>query len=333
MSPFDIIAITLPISLLMALGAVSVWRGWFPAEAIPGFGKFVRNMALPSAVFLAVSQRDFSEIIHPGFILAFGGASLFSLCLSLLVARGVLRQPLSLAGIVGLAGGVSNALMIGLPLVVALYGVDAMAAIAQQLIVETAFLIPLGLLIADFGQRREMPGGTEPGALLGVLLRTFWGVLTNPLIVALGLGLVVSVLGLSLPGALVRSVELLAASVGGMALFFIGVTLFGVDLRAEVRGVLPAIGIKAVLHPLVMALSFWLVLLGWKAAGWMPVPAVMANCSVIIATLPSIGILPAIAARYGHERTISLALLVMTVISVLTTPLTIWLLLTFEPFV
>ena len=147
MSPFDIIAITLPISLLMALGAVSVWRGWFPAEAIPGFGKFVRNMALPSAVFLAVSQRDFSEIIHPGFILAFGGASLFSLCLSLLVARGVLRQPLSLAGIVGLAGGVSNALMIGLPLVVALYGVDAMAAIAQQLIVETAFLIPLGLLI------------------------------------------------------------------------------------------------------------------------------------------------------------------------------------------
>lgn len=70
----------------------------------------------------------------------------------------------------------------------------------------------------------------------------------------------------------------------------------------------------------------------WQAMGWLPIPPVYINASIIIATLPTIGVLPAVAAGFGHGRSISLAVLVMTVISMVTTPLTVWLLLTYQPF-
>ncbi len=165
-----------------------------------------------------------------------------------------------------------------------------------------------------------------------VMRKTAFRVVTNPLIAALLLGLLVSLLNLPLPEAMVRSIDLLAASVGGMALVFIGAMLYGTDLRAALRGVMAAIAVKSAFHPLAMALSFWGVMLLWQAMGWLPIPPVYINASIIIATLPTIGVLPAVAAGFGHGRSISLAVLVMTVISMVTTPLTVWLLLTYQPF-
>ena len=89
MSLFEIINVILPLYLLIGLGFVSIWWGWFPAAAIPGFGKFVRNFALPSAIFLALAQREMDEVLHLGFLLAFGIASVASFLLSLFFARRV----------------------------------------------------------------------------------------------------------------------------------------------------------------------------------------------------------------------------------------------------
>ena len=339
MSLFDIINVILPIYLLIGLGFVSIWRGWLPRETIGGFGRFVRNFALPSAIFIALVQRDLGEVLHPGFLLAFGVASMASFVISLTLARRLSGQHPSMVGILALAGSMSNGLMIGIPLITGLFGLESMATIAQQLIIENAFLLPLGVMLAELGRVRAKTteiSSTETSnrgtGLALVLVQTLRGVITNPMVVALLLGLFVSGLGIGLPPGLENAVALLAASVGGMALVFIGMTLYGTDLRATVASLIPTIAIKSVFHPLFMALSFWVVLLVWKAVGWMPVPAVQANAAVVIASLPTIGTLPAIAAGFGQGRPVSLAVLIMTGISILTTPLTIWLILTFQPF-
>ena len=334
MSLFEIINVILPLYLLIGLGFVSIWWGWFPAAAIPGFGKFVRNFALPSAIFLALAQREMDEVLHLGFLLAFGIASVASFLLSLFFARRVGGNAPELIGLLALAGSMSNGLMIGIPLITGLFGNAALAAIAQQLIIENALLLPAGLVLVELARARAGQGrGTDPEArLIPVLRRTICGVLTNPMVLALLLGMLVSLSDWPLPNALERSVGMVAASVSGMALMFIGVTLFGTDLRATLGGVLPAIAIKNGFHPLMMALTFWAVMLAWKAMGWMPIPSLYVNTALVIASLPTIGTLPAIAAGFGQGRTISLAVLVMTLVSGITTPLTIWLLVTFQPF-
>lgn len=342
MGLLDITNVILPIYLLIGLGFVSVWRGWLPKEAIAGIGRFVCNFALPCAIFLVVAQRNLSDVLHLGFLLAFGTASMLSFILSYTLARRVAGQAASMVAILALAGSMSNGLMIGIPLITGLFGVEALVVTAQQLVIENALVLPLGLALAELGRAQEQnqdqdqnQSGITGGLAshLGPVLRkTFVRVVTNPLIAALFLGLLVSFLNLPMPGALVESIHLLAASVGGLALLFIGAMLYGTDLRAALRGVAGAIAVKSAFHPLVVALSFWVVMLLWKAAGWLPIPALYVNASIVIASLPTIGVLPAVAAGFGHGRSTSLAVLVMTMISMVTTPLTIWLLLTFEPF-
>ena len=364
MSVLDILTVILPIYLLIGLGFVSVWREWLPKESVAGFGIFVRNFALPCAIFLVVAQRDLTEVLHPGFMLAFAVASLLSFTVSYSFARRVAGHAASMVGILALAGSMSNGLMIGIPLITGLFGVSALSVIAQQLVIENALVLPLGLALAELGRAQEQeqeqeqeqaqmlaqalaqkkaqgPASTTVGRaprsglasrLGSVMRKTAFRVVTNPLIAALLLGLLVSLLNLPLPEAMVRSIDLLAASVGGMALVFIGAMLYGTDLRAALRGVMAAIAVKSAFHPLAMALSFWGVMLLWQAMGWLPIPPVYINASIIIATLPTIGVLPAVAAGFGHGRSISLAVLVMTVISLVTTPLTVWLLLTYQPF-
>jgi len=360
LSVLDILTVILPIYLLIGLGFVSVWREWLPKESVAGFGIFVRNFALPCAIFLVVAQRDLTEVLHPGFMLAFAVASLLSFTVSYSFARRVAGHAASMVGILALAGSMSNGLMIGIPLITGLFGVSALSVIAQQLVIENALVLPLGLALAELGRAQEQeqeqaqmlaqalaqkkaqgPASTTVGRaprsglasrLGSVMRKTAFRVVTNPLIAALLLGLLVSLLNLPLPEAMVRSIDLLAASVGGMALVFIGAMLYGTDLRAALRGVMAAIAVKSAFHPLAMALSFWGVMLLWQAMGWLPIPPVYINASIIIATLPTIGVLPAVAAGFGHGRSISLAVLVMTVISMVTTPLTVWLLLTYQPF-
>lgn len=332
MSLVDILNAILPVYLLIALGFVAVLLGWFPKASIPGVGRFVRNFALPSAVFLVVVQRDISDVVHPGFMLAFGLASILSFGISLTLARRMGGTAPEVHGILAIAGSMSNGLMIGIPLISGLFGASALAAIAQQVVIENTLVLPMGLALAELAWTRKQHQGSSAPSPLVIAGRTLWSTLTNPLVAALLLGLLVSLSGLTLPIAVERSVDMLATSLSGIALVFIGLTLYGTDLRAAIRGVLPAVAIKNAFHPLMMALTFWTVMLVWKAMGWMPVPATYANAAVVIASLPTIGALPAIAARFGQEQPMSLAVLVMTLISALTTPLTVWLVVTYQPF-
>ena len=345
MSFLAILGVTVPLAAVIALGFLAVWRGWFPAAAIPGVGAFVRNFAIPAAIFAGLSVQDFGAVFHGGFVLAFTVASLLSFLLTYLLVRGPGGEAPTAAALLALVGSMSNGIMIGMPLVTALFGTLALATIAQQLLVENLLIIPLALLLADLGRSRVQAGHTgadQPGTARGDagwsappaerLLRVLGGVARNPIVVATLLGLAFAGLPVSVPGPFERAVSLLAGSAGGLALFFVGASLFGTDLSTSLNRIAAAVTVKMLLHPLIVLGVFWVVMLGWKALGWLPANPVVVHACLIIACLPTGGMLPAIAARYEQDQPVSLALAVMTLISVGSAPLTVWLVLRFQPF-
>ena len=345
MSFLAILGVTLPLAAVIALGFLAVWRGWFPAAAILGVGAFVRNFAIPAAIFAGLSVQDFGAVFHGGFVLAFTVASLLSFLLTYLLVRGPGGEAPTAAALLALVGSMSNGIMIGMPLVTALFGTLALATIAQQLLVENLLIIPLALLLADLGRSRVQAGHTgadQPGTARGDagwsappaerLLRVLGGVARNPIVVATLLGLAFAGLPVSVPGPFERAVSLLAGSAGGLALFFVGASLFGTDLSASLNRIAAAVTVKMLFHPLIVLGVFWVVMLGWEALGWLPANPVVVHACLIIACLPTGGMLPAIAARYGQDQPVSLALAVMTLISVGSAPLTMWLVLRFQPF-
>ena len=345
MSFLAILGVTVPLAAVIALGFLAVWRGWFPAAAIPGVGAFVRNVAIPAAIFAGLSVQDFGAVFHGGFVLAFTVASLLSFLLTSMLVRGPGGEGPTPAALLALVGSMSNGIMIGMPLVTALFGTLALATIAQQLLVENLLIIPLALLLADLGRSRVHAGqgsADQSGTARGDaglsdrpaqrMLRVIGGVARNPIVVATLLGLAFAGLPVAVPGPVERGVALLAGSAGGLALFFVGASLYGTDLSASLNRIAAAVTVKMLFHPLIVLGVFWVVMLGWKALGWLPANPVVIHACLIIACLPTGGMLPAIAARYGQDQPVSLSLAVMTLISVGSAPLTVWLVLRFQPF-
>lgn len=77
----NILTITGPIYLSIALGFAATRRGMFSKVDGQVLGRFVLNFALPAMLFNTLSQRDFSEVLNPNYLMAYGVGSMFSLLL------------------------------------------------------------------------------------------------------------------------------------------------------------------------------------------------------------------------------------------------------------
>ena len=66
----DILAITSPIFMIIAIGYFAVYRNIVPQNIVRGMGAFVMNFALPCLLIRALGQRDLTEIIEPVYLLA-----------------------------------------------------------------------------------------------------------------------------------------------------------------------------------------------------------------------------------------------------------------------
>ena len=79
----QILAITGPIYMAIALGYATTRGGLFTRADMRVFGQFVIRLALPAMLFNALSQRQIGEILNPSYVLAYlaGTLALLGLCL------------------------------------------------------------------------------------------------------------------------------------------------------------------------------------------------------------------------------------------------------------
>ena len=78
----DILAITGPIYLTIALGFATTRLGLFSKSDLRVLGKFVINLALPALLFNALAQRSLGEILNGRYLLVYAAGSLLALGLS-----------------------------------------------------------------------------------------------------------------------------------------------------------------------------------------------------------------------------------------------------------
>jgi len=71
----DILAITGPIYLAIALGYAATRFGVFARADMRVFGKFTLYLALPAMLFNALSQRSLAEILNCQYLLAYALSS------------------------------------------------------------------------------------------------------------------------------------------------------------------------------------------------------------------------------------------------------------------
>ncbi len=311
----DILAITGPIYLTIVLGFLSVrWRVFEKAD-MRVFGKFVLNFALPALLFNALAQRSLGEVLNVGYLLAYAAGSLVVLLAGLWWARRRLAQSRSASAYFAMGMTCSNSGYVGYPVLMLTLGPIAPVVLALNMLVENLLKIPLLLAYAeaDPGSDGRRPSSRE------VLVQSVRRLSTNPMILAILAGTLVSALGWRLPEVIGRTVSLFALASGALALFVIGGSLYGLQvkgLRSRVAQI--AVG-KLLLHPLAVGLAVWAL-----SATGIALDDALRTAAVLSAAMPMLGVYAILAQRHGHEGLSSAALLATTVASFFTLSGLLW---------
>ena len=145
----DILGITGPIYLVIALGYAATRAGWFARADMTVFGKFTLQLALPALVFNALSQRSVAEILNVHYLLAYALGSLLVIAGGLFWARRVKGHSLSYSSMMAMGMSCPNSGFVGYPVIALTLGPVAGVVLALNMVVENLLLIPLLLAVAD----------------------------------------------------------------------------------------------------------------------------------------------------------------------------------------
>ena len=296
----DILLKTLPFFAIIALGYVSGRTRFFSEEATAYLTRFVFYFALSAMLFRFSANLELAEIVDWVFIKAYFAASLvvYLGATAIAVFR---RRPVAEAAVEAQCAVIGNVGFLGIPMLAVLIGPEAVAPVILILAID---LIVFGTLIV------VLITGSRDGRLSFGILRTVGlGLLKNPMIVSISLGLIWSSYSLPLPVPVQEFLTILGAAATPGALFAIGASL--ASKSAERLSVAVWLSFaKLVLHPAAVAVAAFLI--------W-PVEPFAAGVMVAAAALPVAGNVYILAQHYRvAPQRVSSAILLSTALSVVT---------------
>ena len=297
---WEIFLKTLPFFALIGLG---YWAGrtrFFTEEATAYLTKFVFYFALSAMIFRFAATLELADVLDWTFVTAYLAATLTVYLLATAVA--IYRKlPVAEAAIEAQCAVIGNIGFLGIPMLALLMGPAAVAPIIMMLAVDLIVFSSL-IVILITGSRG---GGLSPKILVTVLL----GLVKNPMIVSITLGLIWSSASLPMPAPADEFLTLLGAAATPGALFAIGASL--ASKSAEKLSVALWLSVlKLFVHPAAIAVAALII--------W-PVEPFAAKVMIAAAALPVAGNIFILAQHYQVAPTrVSASILVSTTLSVIT---------------
>lgn len=231
-----------PIFLIVILGWALRKIGVIHEEFIRQSTKFVFNVTLPVLIFLKLATVDFSTIFDGKIIVLVYGCMFIIFFLSWLLAKIFIIKGTG-RGVFIQGGFWPNNVIIGLALIMNIFGEDAVSKMVMILV----FLIPLDYMLSvvalTISDRREKRS-TE-------VLNMIKSIALNPVIIAAILAIVFSLIIIPIPKVLINTGNYLAAITLPLALIGVGGTLRIKYLQKTSFITLGASIIKLIVAPLV----------------------------------------------------------------------------------
>jgi len=297
-----VVDVIFPIFGLLMVGYITVMLGWFDQTAIRGLTRFVFDFAVPMLLLRTVSTAQLPEDIPWNFLASYYLGTMLVLFSGLVLTRITYRITFSEQVVSAFSCSFSNTVLLGIPLVLMAFG--DRGALPLFIIIGTHgfVMFPLFTIMMEIGQIGKAPVKT-------LLVKTSYGLITNPLVIGLLGGLGCNLLGITLWKPLDEIAKLLGNAVTPGALFALGATLAGFRKKIQWKELPLIVLIKIIVHPLLV----WMlavIVFGLKEAIWIQV-------LVILAALPT-GVNPFLfASRYNAGQLLSSgAVFISTFISI-----------------
>ena len=242
---------TVPVFLMMILGIVFRRIGWIDEVFAAKMNQFVFRVSLPAVLFIDLAGVDFVEAWNPKFVL-FCFAVTF-LCILVSALLSLLLKERALRGEFIQGAYRSSAALLGIALIQNIYGTSGMAPL--MIIGSVPLYNIMAVVVLAFFQ----PG--QSGIDGTVLKKTLKGIVTNPIILGIVIGLLWSLLGIPIPKILNKTVSSIGATATPLGLMALGATFnfrqaLGKKKSVFAAAFLKLVGWCALFLPIGVALGF-----------------------------------------------------------------------------
>ncbi|GAA5158300.1 AEC family transporter [Viridibacterium curvum] len=296
--------LTLPLFILIALGYALMRWGHWPKVVADALTRFVFALALPALLFHTMSDMSRLPPVDMRVLIAFFGSCLIVFAIGRLVAARFFALDGVSGSVFALGGVFSNNAMLGIPLARELIGPAAMPTVALVLVFNALTLWTLVTISVEWARH---------GALsIEGFGKTARNVMTNPLIVGILSGALIGLTGWTIPKVIDAPISMLAQAAAPLSLIALGMGLAEFGVRAGWQHSTAITSLKLVVQPLVI----------WLLARLMDLPKVETQAVVLLGSI-AVGANVYLMSRQFKvmEGAIASALVLTTVLSVVSTPL------------
>ena len=286
------------------VGYVTASVGWFDQVAIRGLTRFVFDFAVPMLLLRTISTATLPDVIPWDYLASYYLGTFIILLSGLGITRLLWQRTFSQQVINAFSSSFSNTVLLGIPIILLTFGDRAVLPLFIIIGTHGIIMVPLFTIMLEMGKSGRAPIKT-------VIVRTSYGLFTNPLIIGLLSGLACNLFEITLWKPLDEMAKLLANSVTSCALFALGATLASFRKNIPWQEVPMIVILKTILHPVVVWGLATLVF-GVKEVIWIQV-------LVLLAAQPT-GVNPFLfASRYNVGQLVSSgAAFISTIFSIFT---------------
>lgn len=283
---------TIPIFLLMVFGYILQQIHFLDASFVKTLNSFNFKVTLPFLLFRDIASSDFSEVWDTRYVLFCFFTTLFCIAFTWIITA-CLSHRKDLVGEFVQASYRSSAAVLGIAFVVNICGDSGMAPL---MIVGAVPLYNIfAVLILTFEGNHQKEGK-------GKLKKALIGILTNPILDAIALGFLYSILKLPMPQILNSSLDNLGRMATPLALICIGGGFEGRKAIKMIKETLAASIIKLVIQPLLFL----------PVAVWLGFRGDLLVATIIMTGSPTTPSSYIMAKNMGHEGVLTSSCVVLT---------------------
>ena len=301
----ELAVVMVPFFAVVVCGYIGAKRGLVPSGVVTTLNTFVFYFALPALIIRSLATQELEQIVDFAFVAAYLAAWFLLFVITAIGGRLLFATTPSEAIIQGYGGSYPNTGYLGFPVLVAVLGDWATTPVASIIAADIAVTVPVVLLLLEACQSTAT---NWIASLKHMLLRT----ISQPLLIAVMIGLALAASGLGLPTAIDNTMQFLGFAAGPCALFALGASLANRPFPKRYAEITYLSLAKLIVHPAI-AWFFMVVVF--------PVNPSWVNVGLLAAALPTAATVFVLAEHYHtHVVPASSTILITTLVSLVTFP-------------
>ena len=288
---------TLPIFTLMVLGYLFRKIGLIDEKASTWMNKFVFNAALPVLVFKDLADQNFAETWNGKFVLFCFAVTSISIAVIALLSKWIVKDRAKRGEFIQ-SSYRSSAALLGIAFIHNIYG-DSASGMGPLMILGSVPLYNVFAVIVLMLTAENDKSGQDIGKRLQSTVR---GILTNPIILGIAVGMLWSVLGIPQPKIFRTIVSDIAALATPLGLMSMGAAF---DFRKALNELKPAL-IASFIKLFVLAAIFLplAVMSGFAGEQIVAILVMLGSATTVSCYI--------MAKSMGHEGTLSSSVIMLT---------------------